>query len=145
MRQKIAKTQTKKSEALGEVSQAPICFDLLRKAPNFQGISEQASKPQIGAISTEKPKTEGSISEESANSPEFKAEFSGETSQALDSSVYQPKAPKLEAFTKKAQISTIPGISPRERHRYRVTFGSEVLGERLTVDEALKLAKGGKN
>jgi hypothetical protein len=44
----------------------------------------------------------------------------------------------------KPQILSIPGISPRERDRYRVMLGGEILGERLTLDEALKLAKGGE-
>ncbi len=43
----------------------------------------------------------------------------------------------------KPQISSIPGISPRERDRYRVLIGSEILGDRLTLDEALQLAQGG--
>jgi hypothetical protein len=44
----------------------------------------------------------------------------------------------------KPQISSIPGIPPKERNRYRVMLGDEILGNRLTLDEALKLAKGGK-
>jgi hypothetical protein len=44
----------------------------------------------------------------------------------------------------KPQISSIPGVSPKQRDRYRVVFGSEVLGDRLTLDEAIALAKGGK-
>jgi hypothetical protein len=46
-------------------------------------------------------------------------------------------------FRQKPQILSIPGISPKELHRYRVILGSEVLGDRLTMDEALLLAKGG--
>jgi hypothetical protein len=79
---------------------------------------------------------------ESAKSPDFKAEFSGETSQALDSSVSHPKAPKLQAFTKKAQISTIPGMPPKECNKYCVRLGDTVLGDFLTLDQALELAKG---
>jgi hypothetical protein len=45
---------------------------------------------------------------------------------------------------KKAQISSISGISPRERNRYRVLLGDRILGDRLTIDEALKLAKRGR-
>jgi hypothetical protein len=45
----------------------------------------------------------------------------------------------------KAQIESIPGISPRERHRYRVVLNGEILGDKLTSDEAIELAKrGGK-
>jgi hypothetical protein len=51
---------------------------------------------------------------------------------------------KPEIFRQKAQIVSIPGISPKERDRYHVLFGDRILGERLTLDEALKLAKGGK-
>lgn len=43
----------------------------------------------------------------------------------------------------KPQISSIPGISPKQRDRYRVTLGNQVLGNFLTIDEALKLAKQG--
>lgn len=53
-----------------------------------------------------------------------------------------PQQAKL--FQQKPQISHISGAHPRERHRYRVMLGNEVLGDRLTIDEALKLAaKGG--
>jgi hypothetical protein len=82
---------------------------------------------------------------ESAKSPEIKNEFAWETSQPLNSSDSQPKAPQLQMFTKKAQISTIPGMSSKERNKYCVKLGDAVLGERLTLDEALKLAKGGKD
>jgi hypothetical protein len=43
----------------------------------------------------------------------------------------------------KPQISSIPGVSPKARRRYKVVFGSEVLGDQLTLDEALQLAQGG--
>jgi hypothetical protein len=57
---------------------------------------------------------------------------------------------QLELFTPqgirhKRQISSIPGISPKERHRYQVTLGGEILGDRLTLDEALKLLKAGSS
>jgi hypothetical protein len=57
-----------------------------------------------------------------------------------------PQSPVPEAglFRHKPQIVSAPGVSPKERSRYRVTLGGEVLGDRLTLDEALKLAKGGK-
>ena len=41
----------------------------------------------------------------------------------------------------KRQITSIPGISPKERHRYRVLMGDRILGDRLTLDEAIALAK----
>jgi hypothetical protein len=40
----------------------------------------------------------------------------------------------------KPQISSIPGVLPRECDRYRVLLGSEILGDRLTMDEAIALA-----
>ena len=40
----------------------------------------------------------------------------------------------------KPQISSIPGISPNQRDRYRVVLGDEVLGDRLTLDKAILLA-----
>jgi hypothetical protein len=43
----------------------------------------------------------------------------------------------------KPQISSIPGISVKRRDRYRVVLGDEVLGDRLTLDEAITLVKGG--
>jgi hypothetical protein len=39
----------------------------------------------------------------------------------------------------KPQISSISGISPKERHRYQLKLGDRVLGDWLTLDEALKL------
>jgi hypothetical protein len=46
---------------------------------------------------------------------------------------------------KKAQISSIPGVSPKERNRYRVMLGDVILGDHLSLDEAIKVAKGGKH
>ncbi len=45
----------------------------------------------------------------------------------------------------KPQISSIPEISPKERRRYRVKLGDKILGDRLTLDEALKIAKRGQS
>jgi len=44
----------------------------------------------------------------------------------------------------KPQISSIPGIFPKERNRYRVMIGGQALGDRLSIDEALLLVKEGK-
>jgi hypothetical protein len=57
-----------------------------------------------------------------------------------------PQTPVSEVglFRHKPQIVSTPGVCPKERSRYRVVLGGEVLGERLSLDEALKLAKGGK-
>jgi hypothetical protein len=43
----------------------------------------------------------------------------------------------------KPQISSIPGISSKESKRYRVMLGDQVLGNGLTANEALQLAKEG--
>ncbi len=129
-----------KPEVLGKSPKTAICSNSLEITPNIQANSKQSNKQQIPRISAKTPEIEVSKTGESAKSPEFKAEFPGETSQALNSSVFQPKAPQLQTFPKKAQISSVSGISPRERHRYRVTIGDAVLGDFLTLDEALKLA-----
>jgi len=52
---------------------------------------------------------------------------------------------RLELFTHtgnlhKPQISTIPGISVKQRDRYQVVLNDVVLGDRLTLDEAIALA-----
>jgi hypothetical protein len=45
----------------------------------------------------------------------------------------------------KPQIQSIPGVSAKEPRRYRVTLNGEILGDKLTADEAIKLVKrGGK-
>ena len=41
----------------------------------------------------------------------------------------------------KPQILSSPGVSPKQRHRYRVVLGSEILGDFLTLDEAIALSK----
>jgi hypothetical protein len=43
----------------------------------------------------------------------------------------------------KPQISSIPGISVKRRDRYQVVFRDQVLGDHLTLDEAIALVKGG--
>jgi hypothetical protein len=55
----------------------------------------------------------------------------------------QSPVPEAELFRHKPQIVSTPGVCPKERCRYRVILGNEVLGDRLTMDEALLLAKGG--
>lgn len=54
---------------------------------------------------------------------------------------------QLELFplcnkSQKAQISSIPGTSLKDPNRYRVSMGNVVLGDRLTIDQVLKLAGG---
>ena len=44
---------------------------------------------------------------------------------------------------RKPQICSVPGVCPKQRNRYRVLMGDRILGDRLTLDEALLLAKGG--
>jgi hypothetical protein len=46
----------------------------------------------------------------------------------------------LDRNQQKPQISSIPGISPKQRDRYRVTVENRILGDRLTLDEAIFLA-----
>ena len=53
-----------------------------------------------------------------------------------------PKA--LPKKRHKPQISSVPGAHPLERNRYRVMVGGEILGDRLTLDEALVIAKRGE-
>lgn len=75
-----------------------------------------------------------------------KSEILGKSAEASACSVSHPKAPQLQSFAKKQkpQISIIPGISPRERNRYRVLLGDQVLGNQLNIDQAIALAKGGE-
>lgn len=55
-----------------------------------------------------------------------------------------PQPPPFPDSPQKPQISSIPGTSPKQRDRYRVILGGEILGERLTLDQALALAKRGE-
>ena len=55
----------------------------------------------------------------------------------------QNPVPEAQLFRRKPQVSSIPGIPLKERHRYRVTSGGEVLGDFLSLDEAIELAKRG--
>ena len=41
------------------------------------------------------------------------------------------------------QISSAPGVSPKDPKRYGVKVGDKILGDRLTLDEGLALAKRG--
>jgi hypothetical protein len=55
---------------------------------------------------------------------------------------------QLELFTfqgkrHKPQISSISGISVKQRDRYRVVLGDEILGDFLSSDEAIALARRG--
>jgi hypothetical protein len=61
----------------------------------------------------------------------------GESPQQLELFVTQNTGLSLKI---KPQIASIPGASLKERHRYRVTSGGEVLGDFLTLDEAIALA-----
>jgi hypothetical protein len=47
---------------------------------------------------------------------------------------------KPEIFRQKAQIVSSPGSSPKQRDRYRVMVGDRVVGDFLTLDEAIALA-----
>jgi hypothetical protein len=43
----------------------------------------------------------------------------------------------------KAQISSIPGVSARERNRYRVVLNGEILATGLTSEQAFEMVKQG--
>lgn len=72
--------------------------------------------------------------------------------------IYSTTVPQLNTFSKnenhslqislplkkrrKPQVQSIPGVSPRERNRYQVVFGGEIVATALTGEQALALAKG---
>jgi hypothetical protein len=45
--------------------------------------------------------------------------------------------------SQKPQVSRTPGTSPKELFRYRVTFQGQILGDHLSIDQAIELAKRG--
>lgn len=45
----------------------------------------------------------------------------------------------------KPQISSVPGTSPKQRDRYRVVCRDQILGDRLSIEQALELAKTGSS
>lgn len=55
---------------------------------------------------------------------------------------------QLEIFgqnliVQRPQITSVPGVSVRERNRYRVMLGDTILGDFLTIEQAVTLAKRG--
>ena len=65
----------------------------------------------------------------------------------MQSSKHYNKTTKLpqefeQAFQgkRKAQIISIPGIPLKEKYRYRVTLGHEILGDKLSFEQAAELA-----
>jgi hypothetical protein len=60
-----------------------------------------------------------------------------------DCDISEQSTPILGKKKQKPQIVSVPGISPKERDRYRLLFGDRILGNRLTLDEAIALVKGG--
>ncbi|MDP8966873.1 MAG: hypothetical protein M3O33_23375 [Cyanobacteriota bacterium] len=56
----------------------------------------------------------------------------------------QKPTPSARLFCQNPQIATIPGVSPKEKPRYRVMLASEIWGDRLNLDEALNLVKRGE-
>jgi hypothetical protein len=66
--------------------------------------------------------------------------LSGKAEQLTIWKTPQNPAPSVKLFRQKPQIVSISRISPKERDRYRVILGSEILGDRLTIDEAIALA-----
>ena len=45
-----------------------------------------------------------------------------------------------EGNCQKPQVISIPGTSPKDPYRYRVTLGSKAIASELTADDAAKLA-----
>lgn len=135
------------SEIIGNSQKTLICSDSLELSPNLQGKSEHHPNSPFPSILGRPTETKGSISGESAKYPESQTEVFGKSAQAPNSSRSQPEARQIHIFSKtsKPQIATTPGLSPKERNRYRVIFGTEILGDKLSLDEALKLAKRGKH
>jgi hypothetical protein len=65
----------------------------------------------------------------------------------LGEDLHPPEQAALLAALKKQQkpqISSIPGIPPKERNRYRVILGDRVLGNQLNLEQAVALAKRGE-
>ena len=56
------------------------------------------------------------------------------------SSNKKPNASDTCIFNSKPQIKSIPAISPREKHRYRVVLDGVILGDKLSLEEALAAA-----
>jgi len=50
--------------------------------------------------------------------------------------------PQQQAFQRrrKAQIISIPGIAAKEKFRYRVVLDGRILGDRLSLEQALEKA-----
>jgi hypothetical protein len=111
---KNTKNQKIKSEIPGEIAQGSIFSNSRQAAPQFKG-KFQRKRRRVPAF------------------------------------LRSPEAPKpdplpeilQELFTPKPQILSIPGVPIAERKRYRVTLADELLGDFLSIDEALKLAQGG--
>jgi hypothetical protein len=84
--------------------------------------------PEIGKIS----ETHKSIQRESSH-----------PSSSSDSLGLPPhsKGKSQKLFSPKPQITSIPGASPKQRERYRVALGDEILGDFLNLDAAIELAK----
>ncbi|NER95043.1 MAG: hypothetical protein F6J86_14605 [Symploca sp. SIO1B1] len=50
------------------------------------------------------------------------------------------KASSTCIFDEKPQIKSIPGIPLQEKYRWRVTLGHQVLGDKLSLEQAAELA-----
>jgi hypothetical protein len=84
MREKAARTRTKKSEALGKSPQTAICSSSLEISPNSQANLKQRTEQQSGDISVEKPKFEVNIPKESAKSLVIKSDNDNHSHSQLD-------------------------------------------------------------
>lgn len=74
---------------------------------------------------------------------QFRETGNPQLSLPLETPQHKPEEFALQKCSK-PQISSTPGIPPKEKHRYRVSLGNRILGDRLTLDEAIALAKRGK-
>jgi hypothetical protein len=74
--------------------------------------------------------------------PASNKQSKGRSPQQLDLFAAPDTGLQLKA---KPQISSIPGVSPKDSKRYRVKLGHKILGDRLCLDEALKIAKRGES
>jgi len=82
---------------------------------------------------------------------EIKSDIQRESSHPPTSSDSLGLSPQIEGgsqprelqklFSQKAQITSIAGLPPTTRERYRVLLGDEILGDFLNLNEAIELAR----
>jgi hypothetical protein len=114
---KKAKNSERERSVLRKSIEAPICSDSLKIAPDFQGHCGVRFKRCLRRAIPKAPE--------------------------IPKPEPLPKALQ-NLFVPKPQILSIPGITATAGKRYRVVLGGEIIGDQLTIDEALKLARGGE-